>query len=324
MDYLTLEENLEKDIIPPVYLFYGAETYLRNRFLKRLKSLVPGEVRDFNMDIVDGRETEIEAVINMATTLPFMSERRLVVVTNADLKTDLLEYLKNPLDSTCLVFCTDSVDKKHEVYKTIQKKGQVVEFSPLKGRDLNQWIEHKARELGKIIEPTAIAGLVTAVGNDLQQLSTELEKLACSSQAKKITASDVESMVSKTVESSIFELVDAVGGRNFKKAIKIAREMVFLGEPVIKILFMIARQCRLLMRAKVLQEQGCTDGQAAEQMQVHPYVAQKCIKQARNFSLAELETAMEKLLFTDANIKNGRQDPMLALELLIVALCEKN
>lgn len=357
MDCVSLDKSLERQVISPVYLFHGEETYLRDRYLDRFMSLVPEEVRDFNIDIFDGRRVSLETVVNTASTLPFMAERRLVIVKNADyfgtrrkgknsngeeqeeteetgekeeksgnaqgVDDALIRYLEAPPASACLIFCADAVDRKRRVYKAIEKNGQVVEFAPLKGRDLNRWIERRAGTLGKAIEPAAVAGLVTAVGNDLRQINTELEKLACYAQTEKITGADVEYMVSKTAELSIFEMVDAVGERKYKKAIKMAREMVFLGQPVVRILFMVARQFRLIIRARSLLEAGCSDKQAAGQLQVHPYVAQKCIRQAKNFTLAELKAAMEKILLTDADIKGGRQEAMLALELLIIGLCEK-
>ncbi|MHB9094344.1 MAG: DNA polymerase III subunit delta [Eubacteriales bacterium] len=345
MDHEGLGKSLERQVISLVYLFHGEETYLRDRYLERFRALVPEEVRDFNTDIVDGRETGWEAIINMASTLPFMAERRIVIVKNADgfkarrkspnengeekeekeasSDAGLIKYLENPPDTTCLIFCADSIDRKRKVYKLIEKNGQVVEFSPLKGRELNEWIDRRARKLGKIIEPSGMAGLVTAVGNNLQQLNTELEKLACYSLTEKITAADVEFMVSKTAELSIFDLVDAVGERNYKKAIKMAREMVFLGEPVIRILFMVARQFRLILQVKGFQEMGYTDQQVSAGLQVHPFVAQKCVKQARNFTMAELKLALEKILATDADIKGGKQEGKLALELMIIGLCEK-
>ncbi len=351
MDIKALENSLKRQVISPVYLFYGDETYLRDRYLERFKSLVPEEYRDFNMDIVDGRDTVLGAIVNMAETLPFLTERRLVIVKNADFfkakrkpqkkgahndeekdmgeeKPDsseevLIRYLENPIDSTCLIFCTDSVDRKRKIYKRIEKNGQVVQFAQLKGRELTEWIRRTAGKLGKSVELAAAAGLVTAVGNNLRQLHNELEKLTCYSEGSVITAADVEIMVSKTAELSIFDLVDAVGERNYSKAIKLAREMVFLGEPVIRILYMVARQCRLLLQAKSLLETGVSAKETAGLMQVHPYVAQKCIGQARNFTSGELKSALEKILDSDASIKGGKQEAELALELLIIALCEK-
>jgi len=341
LEYIALNNSLQRGVISPVYLFYGEETYLRNQYLERFKALIPEEYRDFNLDIVDGRETGIGAVLSIAATLPFFSDKRLVIVKHADFfkarrkakkgmvsEADeqdsgegdreqeaergaaLLEYLDNPLESTCLIFCAESIDKKRSIYKRIEQVGQVVEFAPLKNRDLSQWIERMAGKVGKSIEQAAVAGLVTAVGNNLQQLSTELEKLACHTRTGVITAADVDLMVSKTAELSIFELVDAVGERKYQKALRMAREMVFLGEPVIRILFMIARQFRLLLRARSFCDGGASDRQAAAELQIHPYVAQKCVRQARNFTMSELQLAMEKILAADYDIKTGRQEAM--------------
>lgn len=362
MDYSALEKSLDRNVTSPVYLFYGEETYLRDKIIDRFKALIPAEVRDFNTDIIDARERGMEEILGSAATLPFMTERRVVIVRNADFfkprrknKNDketagedgtdqtqteaeeeenteersgsvdaaLLTYLENPPDSTCLIFLADSVDKKRKIYKMIEKKGQVVEFSPLKGRELNEWVNRRARQLGKAIEPAGVAGLITAVGSDLQQLNSELGKLACYSETETISASDVASMVSRTAELNIFELVDAIGERNYQKAIRMTREMIFQGEPAFRLLFMIARQIRLIMSAKSLLMTGNPDKYVAEQLKLHPFVAQKCIRQARNFSLSELVSDMEKILATDAGIKSGRQEQVLALELLIIALCEK-
>ncbi|WP_418790710.1 DNA polymerase III subunit delta [Phosphitispora sp. TUW77] len=349
MDIKALENSLKRQVISPVYLFYGEETYLRDQYLGMFKSLLPDEYRDFNMDIIDGRDTSMESIIGMAATMPFLADKRLVIVKNADIfkakrknqkkgtnleqdengdKPDpsediLINYLENPVDSTCLIFCTDSVDRKRKIYKRIEKNGQVVQFAQLKGKDITEWINRTARRLGKTIEPKAVAGLVAAVGNNLCQLRTELEKLACYVQGNAITAADVEMMVSKTVELSIFELVDAVGNRNYSKALRLAREMVFFGEPVIRILYMVARQFRLLLQSKSLLASGVLANEMAGLMQVHPFVAQKCIKQAGNFSLGELKLSLEKVLKADADIKGGKQEAVLALELLIIALCEK-
>lgn len=353
MDYIGLDKSLERKLTSPVYLFYGEETYLRDKYLREFMALIPEEVRDFNMDIIDARETDIGNIVNLASTLPFMAELRIVIIKNAeffksrkksgaedkvdtkngkvDTKNDkvnpvdevLLKYLENPPTTTCLIFCSDSVDKKRRTYKTVEKNGQIVEFVPLKGQQLNEWIDRRARNLGKIIEPAGMAGLITAAGNNLWQLNAELEKLSSYTRTEKITAADVGLMVSKTSELSIFELVDAIAERNRANAIKMAREMVFLGEPIIRILFMIARQFRLLLLTKILLQQGNPEKSLAGLLQAHPFVAQKCAKQARNFSVQELKAAMEKILTADSDIKSGKQEAVLALELLIIRLCEK-
>ena len=344
MDYQGMLKSFERGLYSPVYLLYGEETYLRDNILAQFKKkLMPDEVGDFNMDIVDGQETTPEAVVTMANTLPFMSEKRLVIVNYAPwfeakkkpAKEDggdkdkvnlpeqvLLDYLENPLDSTCLVFTANSADKRKKLYKTVEKKGQIIQFTPLKGKELNDWITGKAHRLAKKIAPAAMAGLVTAVGSNLRLLENELGKLALYVDGRnEITAADIEVMVSKTVESSIFDMVDAVGERRANRALQIIREIIFYGEPPIKILHMIVRQFRIITVSKEMTKQGYSEKQVAGKIHVHPFVAQKCVRQGSNFTEEELHQALFKLLDVDEAMKTGKQEPVLALERLIVELC---
>lgn len=360
MDYLGVINSLERKLVSPVYLLYGDETYIRDEVVNMFRDrLLPPEVRDFNLDILDGRETPPEEIATLAATLPFMSEKRVVIVRNAeffksrrktrDNKDDnkegevgessgannaaaeeknpagekaLLDYLNAPPASTCLVFTAGSVDKKKKLYKAIEKNGQVVEFSLLKGRDLTLWLERRFANAGKKIDPAAAAELITAVGSNLQQLAGEAEKLiSYTGRRSTIKREDVVTLVGRTVELSIFELVDAVGERRYEKAVKMMREMVTYGEPPIRLLFMIARQFRLLLQVKVLHGTGYAEKQIASKLQLHPYVTGKCVRQSRNFRQEEMEKALEEILATDVAIKTGRQEPLPALEILLAHLC---
>jgi DNA polymerase-3 subunit delta len=354
LDYQGLVNSLERKLVSPVYLLYGEETYLRDEVVNMFRDrLLPDEVREFNLDILDGRETALDEIATLAATLPFMAEKRVVIVRDADFfksrrkakdeskdrektaagdeakeekspagEKALLEYLENPSASTCLVFSAGSVDKKKKLYKTIEKNGQVVEFSPLKGRELNLWLERRFASAGKKMEPAAMAELITAVGSNLQQLDGEAEKLiSYTGRRVQIKNDDVAVLVGKTTELSIFELVDAVGERRYEKAVKMMRDMVTYGEPPIRILFMVARQFRLLLQVKVLHGTGYTEKQIASRLQLHPYVTGKCIRQSRNFQQEELEKSLEDILEADVAIKTGRQEPLPGMEILLAYLC---
>ncbi len=350
MDYQGLVNSLERKVVSPVYLLYGEETYIRDEVLNMFRDkLLPAEVKDFNLDILDGRAIGPEEIAGLAATLPFLAEKRVVIVKEAEffkarrknkeenegqgkdeIKEEkspagekvLLEYLAAPATSTCLVFTTGSVDKKKKIYKAIEKSGQVVEFSPLKGKALTLWLERRFSDAGKKIEPAAAAELITAVGNNLHQLAGEAKKLiSYTGQRSTINKDDVKVMVGKTIELSIFDLVDAVGGQQFAQAVKMLREMVTYGEPPVRLLFMIARQFRLLLQVKVLHSEGVAESQIAARIKLHPYVTGKCLRQSRNFQREELEQAMAEILNTDAVIKTGRQEPLPALEILLAHLC---
>lgn len=343
MNYQALLNSLKRKVVSPLYLFWGEETFLRDEVLNKFKyDLIPAEVRDFNMDLVDGRSILLDEVVNLASTLPFMSDRRVIIVENADFfgpikrggkeKKDrlkgqeekLLEYLKQPVETTSLIFVSDGVDRKKKVFKALQENGFAVEFAPLKNIELNSWVENRARLMGKNIEDEAVAELVTAIGSNLRMLDSELQKLTSFiGDRMVINREDVLELVSKTTDLTIFELTDSVGARDYEKAIKIMRELVIYGEPPIRLLFMVAKHFRTLLQVKALKQAGFADKQVASQLQIHPYVAQKCVRQAKNFSRTELESALERILETDLALKTSSKEPLLALELLFIQLCER-
>lgn len=342
MDYRAVMASLERGVVAPVYLFTGEEILLRERLLKKFKEkLLPIEMADFNLDIVDGKETSGDSIANSASTLPFMSDKRLVIVNNAEMfrtkkkagkekddtdsngDEELLSYLENPSTSTCLVFvCPEGVDKRKKLYKSVEKTGQVVNLDPPKGSELLSWIESQVSSQGKQIDPGAIEFLASAVGGNLAQLEQEVAKLVTYIGDKtKIELEDAQVLVAKSAESTIFQLVDAVGEKKYANALAVLKEMIFLGEPPVRIVIMIARQFRLILQAKVLQKKGCNAREIAGQLQVAPFVAQKCLGQGRNFSEEELKQALGHLLQLDLNIKTGQIEPVLGLEMALVQIC---
>ncbi len=342
-NYQVIMNSLKRKVVAPIYLFWGEETFLRDQVLAKFKyELVPPEVRDFNMDLIDGKNTSLEDIVQVANTLPFMSDKRVVIVENAEFfkstkknatekealqkqEECLIEYFKKPMDTTCLIFAADAIDRKRKIYKTIQESGVVMEFAPLKNMELNNWVENRIIQMGKNVQPEAIDELVAAVGSNLRMLDTELQKIVSFvGERKVIDKEDVLGLVSKTTDLSIFELIDAIGERNYNKAILMLRELVLYGEPPVRLLFMVAKHFRILLEAKSLAQAGYAEKQVASQLQIHPYVAQKCVRQAKNFSRDELEKALERILETDIAIKTSTRQPIMNLELLFIQLCSRD
>ncbi len=346
MDYIALMNSLQRGVVAPVYLLYGEEDYLKNQALKKFKdALLPQGMEDFNLDLLEGKQVTAANVVDTASTMPFMAEKRLVIVEEAlffqarrkkkDQEEDeeesstgddiLLEYLKNPATSTCLIFlAAEGVDKRKKIYKSVEKVGQVVELAPLKSGPLVSWIEEKAATARVKISPDAVGNLVALVGSNLYQMANELDKLATYvGGGGEITPQTVDELVSKTAESSVFQLVDAVAEKRFQEALQVLKEMLLLGEAPVKILILLARQVRLMLLAKHMIKQGYSEKQVAGELRIHPFVAQKCIKQGRNFGEEELHNSLEVLTRLDLEIKRGQQDPVLGLELFIIGLRKK-
>ncbi|MDD2401379.1 MAG: DNA polymerase III subunit delta [Clostridia bacterium] len=338
MQYQSVMNSIKRGVISPIYLIYGEEEYLQEMIITDLKkALVSSDIGLFNLDEVDGEKVNITSIVDMANTLPAFAEKRLVIVKNAFfLSTSvkvaekknksgeeerLLKYLADPLLSTCLVFWQKGrVDKRKKIYKEIVSAGQTLEIETLKGVDLNTWIVEEAKEMGKKLEPQAIEYMVINLGNKLRNIKSELEKLAIySGENRNITFQMAKSLVTITTEGNIFNLVDKIGLRKYEEAFVELVNLLKVGEPPVKILFMIARQFRLILLAKDLSKRGYTEKQIALELKSHPFVVKKILKQGRNFSFYELEKSLQLLLESDIGIKTG-MSPRVSLENLIYNL----
>jgi DNA polymerase-3 subunit delta len=233
----------------------------------------------------------------------------------------LLKYLANVSPSTCLIFWQKGkVKKTTKLYKAIAKAGEVLEIGSLKGTELGDWLVLEAKKMGKKLERPALEYMLINCGNQLRHLHNELEKLAlyCGNETT-ITLEAVKEVVTKTIEGNVFNLVDGLGLGKGDVALTELRNLLILGEPYPKLIYMMTRQFRLLLLAKEAAGKGLTEKKITAELKLHPYVTGKILRQARNFSYAQLEKSLDLILEADVGIKSGLK-PVLTLERLIVAL----
>lgn len=333
--------GLKRGVTYPVYLLYGTETYLRDELVRNfLNVLLPIEVRDFNLDIIDGREKGLLEVLALAQTLPFMVDKRLIIVKDAQCfkakkkgakgeeaetvssgEEEFIKYLENPSPTTIIIFLADEgIDKRKKVFTVVSKQGQVVEFSALQDQELREWVKKAVGSQGKKIEQNALERLIHNAGHDLNQIRTEIDKLVTYLGFEEIIKVEaVEALVPETTDYNVFQIIDEVGRKNYLRAIKIIREMVFLGEQPLKILQMVAKQYRLMLQIKELLRLGYSEKQIAEITASHSFVIKKGLKAAKNFSQEELESFIRKTKDFDYKIKSGQLEPSLALELYLMS-----
>jgi DNA polymerase III subunit delta len=343
--YQGLVNSVKRGVISPVYLLFGSESYLRNKAVASLKQhIAGGDLGEFNLTLLDGSQAGLDEIVDAANTLPFFADKRLVIVENLPLfknkqkKTEpqgaeeeqetasdtvLLKYLQDPNPTTCLVFIADEgINKRKKVVKAIEKAGQVLEFAALKGRELEDWVLDQFSSRGKKIDRGALDYLLAINNDDLGILQGEIEKLSLMNyEQTSITLEQVKQGASTSAEASIFDMVDFIGERKSAQAIEIVREMLSHGEPAIRLLYMVSRQLRLILATKSLAEQGYSQNQLASTLGVHPFVGQKLIRQARNFSIPQLELALEICLEIDLALKSSQGAPAVLLEVGILCIC---
>jgi DNA polymerase-3 subunit delta len=332
------------------YVLHGDEEFTRSEEIARLKSLVAQEgMGDLNIITLDGRKTTLGELRDACNTLPFLSDKRLVIVegllqrwgskgrarkgktagATTDAEEDpistLIEYLPKMPPSTRLLFIeSGALPRSHPLlaYAKDNPAGYVREFQAPSDAQLNVWVVKRAKDKGVSIARDAAGVLVTFVGSNLRLLDQELEKLAgYAGYARPITAQDVRTLVSAAHDDDIFAFVDALGARNKARAIQNLHELLDGGSNELYLLTMIARQFRLILAAKDCQMRGLKPAEIQRTLHIsHSFVVDKLLQQGRSFAVQELERIMARILELDQAIKTGRIQGALAVELLVVEI----
>jgi DNA polymerase-3 subunit delta len=324
INHIELNKRISKNEISPVYVFSGNQVYPMAEALENLKAKVLGQSSDFNLSIFFGDSATARDIINTARTYPMLSKMRLVTVKGADKLSShelklLEEYLSQPSPFTCLVL-TFTEDKK----LSLRDKEQVVfvDFT-LSANELRKVIKDDAKKSGYDITGEAIETLVSLVGEDLQDIHTETEKLKLLTMNKKrIGAADVERLTEKTQFEDVFQLTNAVLNKDKKRALRILLDLESKNEEPISILNTISRQFRLIWRAKELLEGNVSQSTILKELKVSSgrffYLRQEA-KGLRYEDIKRINTILSEI---DGKLKRSYAPRNMSLTKLILELCK--
>lgn len=298
-----------------------------------------------NTTRLEGQRLDLDELAAAAMAMPFLAEKRLVVVRQALSQYDakgaaagsekrqatrseraraLVAVLEQLPPTTELVFLEEPEKVKksgNPIAQAISRLGgEVMERRQMKPDELIAWASNRVRAKGGRIQPGAAALLATAAGDDLQRLDGEIEKLITYAAGAEIKTEDVRLLVSAPGDDNVFHLVDAVGRGDRRQALAVLREAVGAGAAVPYLLLMIVRQFRLLLQARELSTTGLDPWQIAGQLRVPSWVARTLVEQTRRFRDGDLERIYRRLVETDQAIKTGRLEGGVALDLLVAEL----
>lgn len=329
--YHELIKGLRKGAILPVYLFYGEEEYLIREAADLIfQRVVEPSTRDFNFNVVYCRESSAHDIVGACQTLPFMAEKRLVVARDIDAFKPpdidvILQYLKAPSPTTCLVMISGlrKYDKKAVVSAVEAAGGGVTAFYALQEGEILERIYAWAGERGLSMGRDAAQFVVQVVGNDLQKIYSEVEKVEIYVKGGKgITLDDVKRVVGDFREYTPFDLSDAVAGKDIPKALLILNRLLHEGEQPVGLLGSIAWSLRRLLKAKGMEAEGRGFDEIKKRLSVLWLHSASFKKQMSRFTAAELRHAFELLASTDAALKSGGgMDGGLILQRMILRLC---
>lgn len=323
---------------PSVYLFYGDHDFAVEQALNSLKAnFADAASAELNLERFDGANLVFGRLVEVATSAPFLAERRLVIIHQADQLTrrkddrqQFLEFLPGLPPTTALVLVEQVDLSRRRALGRYQQRSHlyrwandhpdlayVQKFSRPYGSAFVKWLRDRSVELGGEIAPPAAQLLAEFVADDPHLAAQELTKLLdYVDRARPIEAEDVRRLTPLYGQSDVFAMVDAVGQRDGSQALAHLHRLLAQEDPRYAFA-MIVRQFRLLLQARESLDLGLNPEQT---MDVPNFVARKAAAQARTFPLPQLEALHHQLLQLDLDSKLGRADLATAMDQLILSL----
>ncbi len=320
-----INNDIKQGTFKQIYLLYGEERYLKRQYTDRLhKAMCDGD-DSMNTHFYEGKDVPVGEIIDLAETLPFLAPRRVIFIGNSGLFKScgekMAEYLAAPNETTFFVFTESEVDKRSKLFKTVQNNGTAVEFAIQDENTLKRWIAGILAKEGKKITENTVQLFLTKTGTDMENIQMELEKLICYCMNREIiTNEDVETICTNRIGNHIFDMINAIANKQTRQALDLYYDLLALKEPPMRILFLIARQCNMLLQVKELKSKGHDNKSIGAKIGVPPFIAGKYVTQASHFKTASLKSAVKQCVEAEEAVKTGRMNDMMSVELLIVSV----
>lgn len=305
----TLKQRLQKKI-EPCYLVQGEDILLYDKALELIKDACNLQLEEFNFIKFDEDSFNGDAVIDTLQTLPMGSQKKIVLLKNVtklseDFKKKLIAYLKNPVLSSCLVI----FDFFNKFDFIISEK---VSAKRLDEKSLAEIIEKEITDSGKLIKKDAVELLISYCCDYYSLIHNELQKLkSCNRDV--IETRDIENMVTREVEYTVFELTEALSKKDADKAVSLLNLM----DKDTKTFSLIANHFRRLFFVSISKE---SDADLSKLLGVKEFAVVKARQLAKNFSKIQLKNIYELLDDVDLYIKNGQMQIENALYYLIFGI----
>jgi len=320
-----LDAALKAGRLYPLYALVGPEIYLRDEAVRSITEVVlQGTLlREFNESSFSLLSDSAVDAVAAAEQLPMMSARRVVRIRHfAKLREAeeevLIRYLNNPVNSTVVIFVAEELDKRRKLTKTLLETCQVVDFPALKDAEAKAWIKSRLRQLKISADERVIAQINALVGNDVQTLNAELEKLAVASiEEGQITSETVAALIDRSRELSNFDLGDQLVAGDRKRALQTLYRLLEDDVPPVLLLGLIASNYHRLALARELLSRGARDEVAR---MVPSFKRNEFLAAVQRNSSEQLARGLRQIAAADLAIKTSQATPELQLEMLVCEL----
>jgi DNA polymerase-3 subunit delta len=312
-----------------VYLIHGFQKPLVDKQVKDIvKQLLP-DLNEFAINAYDLELTPLAAVLDDVMTIPFNSDKKIVIARNAFFLTakkeikiennykELSNYLDNQNDFSVLIFVVyEKLDSKSEILKHLKKKATIIEVDDIKKEDWPRIVKKLFENRNVTISADALSLFIAKVGSDLATIINEVDKLATYNSA--IDIDTIKSLVSSPLEDNIFNLTNALVDRDYSKALKVFKDLKIQSHEPIALLPVVANQMRFMYQVYFLNKQKMSERQIVDQLGAHPYRVTLTLNKVRRVDEQTLLGVNQQLAQLDKDIKSGLIDRFQGFELFII------
>ncbi|MCR4782254.1 MAG: DNA polymerase III subunit delta [Lachnospiraceae bacterium] len=309
-----IDNDIKSGEYKSIYLLYGDEAFLRRTYKNKLIKALVNEGDTMNYTVFNSEKIEIKSLVELANTMPLFAEHRVIVCDNLKLfsksNEDLAEYLKNPNDTTVLIFTEESIDKRTNVYKAAKSKGQLIECVLPKDKDqaekeIATWIGSRLKAEGKKIQKEAWQEFYNRTCESMDMMDTEFNKLlSYVGDNETVTLEDVRTICSGFVEDKIFDMINALSAKNVEGVMNCYHSLLEAREEPIKILSITRTQFHKILVAKNMANLRYSKKDIAAGSGINIYFVDKTLNLARSFTEEELMGFIEQINELDQKMKS--------------------
>jgi len=337
MEVLEAVKEVKSGKIRPFYVVYGKDKYRMEQFVDLIQQkLFTPEQYELGVIKYDSQESALEEIVLEAESPPFFVDYKLILVQDNSIMCagvreqaklehkpeSLLQYLEHPIESSIIVFIVhaEKLDERKKIVKQLKERRCVVAFPELDQHQLKQWMVKRATEQGRTMGPDAAELLIARVGASMQQLAQEVDKLSIHvGPGGNISLELTQQFTPATLDEDVFALVDCVIKVKLEQALHMYKQLLIRKEEPIKLVALIARQIRMMIQIKELEEHHYSPQQMASQIGAHPYAVKLASATAKGFQTKQLGRLLSSLAELDYGMKTGKVDKALGLELFILS-----
>ena len=336
-----INEDLKNGNLKNVYLLYGEESYLRNFYKNKLVSAMVSPEDNLNYSYFEGAGISMEEVAGLAVTMPFLADRRVIVLENTGwfgkgsddeegsegekknqggASSKIADVIGNLSEEVCMIFSESKIDKRSKTYKLIDKNGVAEEFARQSPQMLKNFLLRIITSEGKKIRCDTMDYFLSELGDDMYFLELEISKvIAYCMEREEITVKDIDEVCTHRVSNKIFDMINAIIQKKQKVALELYYDLLVLRESPFYILAMLSKQFYFFYQVAEQKERGKAAKVISDTLGENEWRVKKTLEALRNCDSDKIRKCLEACARADEDIKSGRVNDLLSVELLLIS-----